>query len=477
MNMHLRSTKHNKPGSKNSNDAARTGPDSDPKMAEGGIPTSPTIPDVNTEDLPDRKLLLQILDNQKAADKKSEERFTSLRKQIKDSKISLETYTKENDEKMSKVETSISNTVADLKSLQDKVTTLESKLDITTNLLESTQKQLDGAKNEIKDNVKILGKLDRKYERDEEEVKRCTLILDGVNERDNKKPRIVVSNLLKDLSIDYKESDIKAAYRLGPVRNGVARPRSIKVLFANSTKKGEIFQNIEKLRQNDSWKGVRLSDAISPQEQSQQRDLRCIFAAAKSQGLNVKLRGSNIIIDEIKYSYKDINSLPYGLCMENVKILRVEDGLAFQSHHAFMSNMYPCVIKENGIIYKSAEHFYSADMARYHNRDDLVQSIIDTHDGYAAKRIVRNIKLADEWQEEKVKVMRKIITMKFNQNDNLRDRLLGTKGCLYEATKSDLDFACGYTLSQAKEIKKGNIKGKNLLGVILCEYRDNIVGK
>ena len=91
MNMHLRTTKQNKVGSNNSSDPAHTDPITDTEMATGGIPTSPTIPDgVNTEDLPDRKLLLQILENQKSADKKSEERFTSLRKQIKDSKKSLE---------------------------------------------------------------------------------------------------------------------------------------------------------------------------------------------------------------------------------------------------------------------------------------------------------------------------------------------------------------------------------------------------
>ena len=113
-----------------------------------------------------------------------------------------------------------------------------------------------------------------------------------------------------------------------------------------------------------------------------------IFAAAKSQGLNVKLRGNNLIIDDIKYSYKDIDSLPHGLTMESVKILIVTDGLAFQSHHAYLSNMFPCIIKVNDVIFKSAEHYYSAEMARYHNRLDLIQPIIDSKDGYAAKRIV-----------------------------------------------------------------------------------------
>ena len=75
-----------------------------------------------------------------------------------------------------------------------------------------------------------------------------------------------------------------------------------------------------------------------------------------------------------------------------------------------------------------------------------------------------------------IQSMHKIIAKKFDQNDNLRDRLLNTKGCLYEATKSDLDFTCGFTLSQAKEIRKDNLKGKKLLGEILCAYHDNRKG-
>ena len=119
--MHLRSAKWNKAGPDSGSDSAGSGTDSNPNMADGGIPTSPTIPEsVNLEDLPDRKLLLQILDNQSVADKKSEERFTSLRKQIKESKESLENYSKINDARITKVEATVSTTVSDLKTLQDR---------------------------------------------------------------------------------------------------------------------------------------------------------------------------------------------------------------------------------------------------------------------------------------------------------------------------------------------------------------------
>ena len=267
--------------------------------------------------------------------------------------------------------------MTDLKSLHDRITSLESQITTTTSNLEDTQNKLKNAQKELKDHAKILGKLDKKYIRDEEEFRRCTLLIDGVNERDYKRPKAVVEALLKDLGVEHKETDIRSAYRLGPIRTGVSRPRSIKITFATSNVKGEIFKNIDKLKGLDGWKGIRLSDAISPLEQSQQRDLRCIFAAAKAQNLNVKLRGSTIIFDDIKYTYKDIDTLPHDLSMEKVKIVKVVDGLAFQSHHAFMSNMFLCLIKHEGIEYKSAEHFYSAEMARYHERLDLIDDILD----------------------------------------------------------------------------------------------------
>ena len=71
--------------------------------------------------------------------------------------------------------------------------------------------------------------------------------------------------------------------------------------------------------------------------------------------------------------------------------------------------------------------------------------------------------------------MKKIIHLKFDQNDSLRDKLLATKGPLYEATKGD-SFSCGMSLAQAAEIDKDSIPNANHLGIILCEYRDEYLG-
>ena len=120
-------------------------------------------------------------------------------------------------------------------------------------------------------------------------------------------------------------------------------------------------------------------------------------------------------------------------------------------------------IKYEGEIYKSAEHLYTAEFVRHHDRPELVQEILETEDGYAAKRLIRNMKTNNTWDDAKFKIMRKITALKFDQNDSICDKLLFTSGYLYEATK-DIEVGCGLTL------------GQNMLGKILCEYRNDILG-
>ena len=133
------------------------------------------------------------------------------------------------------------------------------------------------------------------------------IIIDGVKEQRAQKPKSIISSLLSDLDIEHSDHDIKSAFRIGPFKKGIARTRSIKIEFQSPNTKGEIFKNIEKLRTLDQWKGVFLSDALSPTEQKQQKDLRCLYAAARARGIDVKLRGLTLIIDGFKFTYADHN--------------------------------------------------------------------------------------------------------------------------------------------------------------------------
>ena len=90
---------------------------------------------------------------------------------------------------------------------------------------------------------------------------------------------------------------------------------------------------------------MHISDAVSAEEQEKRRDMRSIYAGGKAKGVNIKLKGSTIVINGIKYGHGDTHNLPKDLNITQVKIVATKDGHAFQSHHAFLSSMYPCIIK------------------------------------------------------------------------------------------------------------------------------------
>ena len=73
----------------------------------------------------------------------------------------------------------------------------------------------------------------------------------------------------------------------------------------------------------------------------------------------------------------------------------------------------------------------------------------------------------------KIIFMYKFVNLKFEQNNELKDKLLVTKGHLYEATLDQV-FGCGYTLAQRQQIRQGNIKGQNQLGCMLESIRDKL---
>ena len=240
---------------------------------------------------------------------------------------------------MQAVKVDIITNATDLEKLKVRVEGLSADLDKANDRLNDTQNLLDQMRKDLLEKAITIEKLDKKYEKDEMELKRCLLLLDGVSEQE-KRPNTVINSLLSDLGIETKEGDIKASYRLGALKTGIARPRTIKVQFSNVKIKTEIFKNIGKLKTIVAWKGVHLSDALTPKEQKQAKDLRCIFALGKAKKLDIKLRGNVIIIDGIRFTHKEIDSLPYDLTMEAAKIIPVDDGIAFQSEYAYLSNMY-----------------------------------------------------------------------------------------------------------------------------------------
>ena len=235
--------------------------------------------------------------------------------------------------------------------------------------------------------------------------------------------------------------------------------------------KAEIYRNVSKLAKNRTWKGVYLNDDLPPSQQAERRDARSLIALARSKGLASKQKGSAVIIEGVRYPPRDFPALPHGLSLEAAKTVQVTGGLAFQGHHSYLSNMYITPVPYSGNTFDSAESAYQCTCAKFHGNEALAAQIQVVQDPYAAKKLSQKIQCNAEWNAKKISIMRDIVKAKFDANDTIRDKLLQTKGRLYEAT-TDRVFGCGFTLGQRDQIRANSITAGNKLGELLVEYRD-----
>ena len=142
------------------------------------------------------------------------------------------------------------------------------------------------------------------------------------------------------------------------------KPRPIIVGFKNHHDKVQLFKHLKNLQGLERWRNVFISDDLTECQQNQQRDLLALSAFAKSQGYDTKVRSNCIIVNGRKYDYEELSRLAPELTLEKAKTLVCLDGkgLAFQSPHSPLSNLYPC-----NIVYKG-NNFLSAEGALHYTR-------------------------------------------------------------------------------------------------------------
>ena len=112
----------------------------------------------------------------------------------------------------------------------------------------------------------------------------------------------------------------------------------------------------------------------------------CLATLATEQGYNATVKGNALVVDDIRYLYKEIEDLPEGINITNAKLVKLEDGWAFQSHHAFCSNMARCNIRYKGHDFSYSEHVYWYKCTEEVDNQRVMERVRDSKNGYDAKR-------------------------------------------------------------------------------------------
>ena len=199
----------------------------------------------------------------------------------------------------------------------------------TNERFDQAEKDLTEATDELQSKNKLIRKVEAKLHAEEDENKRCLILIEGVPEKSKLKPREIAGNLLKELGIDFVESDIRTTYRMGQLQNNPKRGRAIKVKFSATYFKQEICKNVVK-RVIKAGKGYISRMSGHNMSNRSKEEIFAISRFAKSKDIDVKVKGDKLIIDEKVFKHEDLDDLPHRLSIEKAKMIPVCDGWAFQ---------------------------------------------------------------------------------------------------------------------------------------------------
>lgn len=133
----------------------------------------------------------------------------------------------------------------------------------------------------------------------------------------------------------------------------------------------------------------------------------------------------------------------------------------FRGEYRFLSNFYPSPIVLSGILFPTAEHLYQAYKAVDHAD---MQAIAKAPNPRAAKSMGRDVKAYTTFQEDRLKIMRRVLYLKFKNNKDLRQKLIDTGDLQLIEYNGWNDRFWGVDLKGV---------GENHLGKLLMGLRDN----
>ncbi len=135
----------------------------------------------------------------------------------------------------------------------------------------------------------------------------------------------------------------------------------------------------------------------------------------------------------------------------------------FRGEYFFLSNFYETPIIYDGIRYENNEAAFQAQKVKPKpGKKDNPRLEFSHLNPSEAKKRGRSVPLRKDWEDVKVSIMEEIVLAKFEQNDDLREKLLSTGDAYLEEGNNWGDRVWGVV----------NGQGANNLGKILMRVRD-----
>ena len=142
------------------------------------------------------------------------------------------------------------------------------------------------------------------------------------------------------------------------------------------------------------------------------------------------------------------------------------------------SNWYPAEFDYAGIHFAHSEQFMMYHKVLMFRKLELAEQIMQTNDPAECKKIAgqRFSEFnAAVWEKTCYRIVRRGVRAKFVQNPEILQILLGTGNTLLaECSPYDKKWGIGINITDPDRLNIANWKGKNLLGRILMEIREEL---
>lgn len=140
----------------------------------------------------------------------------------------------------------------------------------------------------------------------------------------------------------------------------------------------------------------------------------------------------------------------------------------FRGNYYFLSNFSDSKIEYDGYIYLNAEAAFQAQK----NSSSTYKYMMQFQDASTAKKEGRKVKLRPDWEQVKDKIMYYVVKAKFEQNKDLRDKLLATGDKYLTEGNNWHDNYWG--VCKCNSSKCLDKVGRNKLGKILMQIREEL---
>ena len=148
----------------------------------------------------------------------------------------------------------------------------------------------------------------------------------------------------------------------------------------------------------------------------------------------------------------------------------------FCSSSDILSNMFPCPLFNGIDLYNCSEQMYQHKKAVFYKNFKLAQKIIQTSDGYAAKRLAKRLNSPTRqklWFKKNRKIMASILRLKVKQNPRVCAFLERSgHSQLIEANQWDRYWGAGKNKRDLQHSSSSLFPGHNYLGKIYMHLRE-----